>query len=77
MVISHSYVSLPIGRDQERERENLSTPSQAGQFFAPHGDFSSNGTRSSAGFVDCARLATLFVYLNDVERGPGPQGLRV
>ncbi|CAL1126628.1 unnamed protein product [Cladocopium goreaui] len=42
---------------------------EAGQFFAPHGDFSSNGTRSSAGFVDCARLATLFVYLNDVERG--------
>eukprot|EP00435_Cladocopium_sp_Y103_P007967 s2914_g2.t1 len=42
---------------------------EAGQFFAAHGDFSSNGTRSSAGFVDCARLATLFVYLNDVERG--------
>lgn len=29
---------------------------QAGEFFAPHGDYSSNGVRSSAGFVDCARL---------------------
>ncbi|CAJ1435839.1 unnamed protein product [Effrenium voratum] len=42
---------------------------QEGEFFKAHGDFSTNGTRSSAGFIDCSRLATLFVYLNDVARG--------
>lgn len=50
---------------------------QEGELFAAHGDFSRDGTRSSAGFLDAARLATLFVYLNDVPRGevvgvPGP-----
>lgn len=47
------------------------THSKAGEFFALHGDFSTNGTRSSAGFIDCARLCTLFVYLNDVKQGAG------
>eukprot|EP00913_Durusdinium_trenchii_P002479 g2291.t1 len=42
---------------------------QEGELFAAHGDFSTDGTRSSAGFIDGCRRATLFVYLNDVPRG--------
>eukprot|EP00439_Symbiodinium_sp_Y106_P078346 s744_g17.t1 len=42
---------------------------QEGEFFKLHGDYSTSGTRSSAGFVNSSRLATLFVYLNDIQQG--------
>ena len=42
---------------------------EEGEFFKLHGDYSTSGTRSSAGFVNSSRLATLFVYLNDIQQG--------
>ena len=42
---------------------------QEGEFFKLHGDYSTSGTRSSAGFIDSSRLATVFVYLNDINQG--------
>ena len=41
---------------------------QKGQFFKPHCD-GTNGALTSTGFVDSARLATVFVYLADVPNG--------
>ena len=39
-----------------------------GEGFAPHYDVP-GGAWASEGFEDSSRLATVFVYLNDVERG--------
>ena len=41
---------------------------QKGQFFKPHVD-ATDGAHTSTGFVDSARLATVFVYLADVPNG--------
>ena len=41
----------------------------AGQFFKTHPDVWQHGRWSSSGFTDSTRLATLFVYLNDVAAG--------
>lgn len=41
---------------------------EPGQYFLPHTD-GFDGPATASGFVDSARLATIFCYLNHVERG--------
>ena len=41
----------------------------SGQFFKPHADVWQHGRWSSGGFTRSTRLATVFVYLNDVGSG--------
>jgi hypothetical protein len=65
-----SRITALLGDCNERQLEAFSVLRYAsGQFFKPHTDVWQHGKWSSGGFTDSTRLATVFVYLNDVDEG--------
>mmetsp|Transcript_3854 Transcript_3854/g.9105 ORF Transcript_3854/g.9105 Transcript_3854/m.9105 type:complete len:329 (+) Transcript_3854:662-1648(+) len=65
-----SRITALLGDCDKRQLEAFSVLRyDAGQFFKPHADVWQHGKWSSGGFTDSTRLATVFVYLNDVQEG--------
>mmetsp|Transcript_52385 Transcript_52385/g.104035 ORF Transcript_52385/g.104035 Transcript_52385/m.104035 type:complete len:318 (+) Transcript_52385:58-1011(+) len=65
-----SRITNLLGDCDERQLEAFSVLRYAsGQFFKSHADVWQHGPWSSGGFTDSTRLATVFIYLNDVAEG--------